>query len=421
MKLNSIGFLIIFIFLLLFSKVNLFAQLIQSSFLNFPNIFFEFYVSAIKEQPYLGMINIILIVGLNILLLFQIIKNYKNISLPFSLNLVHIVKNLKKDIGSITYLDRYKSSSQNTIRFYNKISIDKTRYENNINQIREYLRIDEDSEIEINQISSKIIELKIKKIPTFVELYFHKIINNKIYIGKTFNNEDFYLDFNQLTHTLIVGESGSGKSTLLNLIILSLLKNINIIDKLFLIDFKQGVELYKYSKIEKVKFIDQMEQLVLMLENITNIMNERLDTLKESGELKYQGNHLFVIIDEVGTIGTYYDKKIKDKIFSLLINLLQKSRAANIHFFFFAQKIEISVLPSQITSNIQSKVLMKTDNDYNQNQTIGTKEIISKSTNLEPCDFPRGRGIFKDGISSDKTLFQVPYYNKDLWKNFIFN
>lgn len=255
-KRNLIGFSIIFISLLYFSPIDIFGSLSNADTLGSKNIPFEFYSGAIKEYPFLGSVYLLLIIGINISLLITIAKNYKKIAMPYSLNLLHSVKNLKRDIGSITYLDKYRSSTKNTIRFYNKISIDKARYENNIDQIREYLRIEKDTEIEVIQISSKVIELKIKEIPSKVELYFHKIIDNHIYLGKSFNNQDFYLNLDQLTHTLTVGESGSGKSTLLNLILLSLLKNIDKINQMFLIDFKQGVELYKYSKLDKVEFID---------------------------------------------------------------------------------------------------------------------------------------------------------------------
>jgi S-DNA-T family DNA segregation ATPase FtsK/SpoIIIE len=280
------------------------------------------------------------------------------------------------------------------------------------------LRVPKDSEVILNQTSKKSIDIAISDIPQYLELDTDKILEDKIYIGESFNNQDLYIEFENLTHILTVGESGSGKSTLINLMLLSILKNIEKCQKLFLVDFK-GVELYRYSKLPKVEFIDKVEQLINTLENITDIMNERYENLKQSGELKHKGDYIFVVLEEVGSISTFQDKKIKDKIFSLLTNLLQKARAANIYFLIFAQKIEVSVLPSAITTNIQGKILLKTDNDYNQNQTIGTKEIISKITNMEPGDFNRGRGIYKCGISSNTTVFQSPYFHKDIYKEFV--
>lgn len=364
------------------------------------------------------------IIGLNIMNLIELFLFYDYISLPYSINLSHKIKNLNRDNGSITILDKFdfkpKSLLQGKIPFRNRISLDRLRYERDeaISQIREFLQVPKDSEILFNQTNKKTIELSINNISKEVQLDISKIIKNKIYLGETFNKEDLYLDIDKLFHILTVGESGSGKSTLINSMLLSILKNLNLCEKLFLVDFK-GVELYRYSKIDKVNFIDKVENLISMLEDLTTLMNQRYENLKEIGELKHQGDYIFVVLEEVGSISTFQDTKVKNQIFNLLINLLQKARAANIYFLVFAQKIEISVLPSAITTNIQGKILLKTDTDYNQQMTIGTKEIISQYTNIDPSNFNRGRGLFKDGITSEVKLFQSPIFHKDIYKEFI--
>lgn len=416
---NSIFLVISFLILYFSSDYNLFLKVNLSNINDFENIILDYFDSS--NITNLFDIFFYSLIGLNVINLMELIIFYDYIALPYSLNLTHKIKNLNRDNGNITILDKFSfrpfSLNERKISFRNKISIDKSRYEDNIEQIREFLRIDANSEILLNQISRKTIELSINHIPKKLELDTNKIIENKIYLGESFNEKDLYIDFENLTHILTVGESGSGKSTLINLMLLSVLKNINLCEKLFLVDFK-GVELYRYSKLEKVEFIDKVESLIDTLENLTSIMNERYEKLKETNELKHKGEYIFVVLEEVGSISTFQDTKVKNRIFNLLINLLQKARAANIYFLVFAQKIEVSVLPSSITTNIQSKILLKTDNDYNQQQTIGTKEIISKITNLEPGNFPRGRGVFKCGISSDSNVFQAPYFHKDTFKIF---
>ena len=56
---------------------------------------------------------------------------------------------------------------------------------------------------------------------------------------------------------------------------------------------------------------------------------------------------------------------------------------------------------------------MKTDSDFNINNSIGTKESIKKITRVDPDEFPKGRFIYKDGISSEKILIQSPIINFD--------
>ncbi len=410
-----IGFILISYYL---NGYGLYTEILNANKIQTIKLINEFYATTIENlHPYEDLF-LYGFIGLNLIILYEIIIFYNYSSLPYSLNLSHKIKNLSKDNSQISILDKFKTVyADGTITFKNRISLDKSRYEDNIEQIREFLHIPKDSEVLLFQVSKKIINIHIKHIPNYFILDTNKIIDNKIYLGQGFD-DDLYLDFESLTHCLTVGESGSGKSTLLNLIILSLLKNINLSEQLYLIDFK-GVELYRYKQIEKVNFIDKIEQLTQLLEDLTTLMNERYENLKLTNELRYNGKYIFVVIDEIGTIGTYPDKKVRDNIFNLLTNLLQKARAANIYFFVFSQKIEVSVLPTSITSNIQSKILMKTDNDYNQQQTIGKKEVIESITNIDAGNFNRGRGIFKDGISSDKSLFQCCYFDKDTYKKFI--
>lgn len=416
-------FLTLFLSLLYFSSDY---QLIeQINLQNFNDL--EKYINEyLNSSNITNLFNIFIfsIIGLNIMNLIELILFYDYISLPYSINLSHKIKNLNRDNGNITILDKFdfkpKSLLKGKIPFRNRISLDRLRYESDeaISQIREFLQVPKDSEILFNQTNKKTIELSINHITKEVQLDVNKIIKDKIYLGETFNKQDLYLDIDKLTHILTVGESGSGKSTLINSMLLSILKNLNLCEKLFLVDFK-GVELYRYSKIPKVNFIDKVDELVSMLEDLTTLMNQRYENLKEIGELKHQGDYIFVVLEEVGSISTFQDTKVKNQIFNLLINLLQKARAANIYFLVFAQKIEISVLPSAITTNIQGKILLKTDTDYNQQQTIGTKEVISQYTNIDPSNFNRGRGLFKDGITSQVKLFQAPMFDKDIYKEFI--
>lgn len=119
----------------------------------------------------------------------------------------------------------------------------------------------------------------------------------------------------------------------------------------------------------------------------------------------------FVKLILLGTVGTSGDKKLKEEIFNVMIELFQKGRAAKIYLFLFAQKID--------STNIPSKMLMKTDSDFNINNTIGTTEDIEKITRFHPSNFNKGKAIFKNGTTSDKTLLQVPYISLEQQKALI--
>jgi S-DNA-T family DNA segregation ATPase FtsK/SpoIIIE len=91
-----------------------------------------------------------------------------------------------------------------------------------------------------------------------------------------------------------------------------------------------------------------------------------------------------------------------------MIEIAQKGRAAKILLFIFAQKIDSTNIPSNVLANLQTRVLMKTDSDFNINNTIGKKEDLENITVLNPDSFPRGRAIIKNGFTSEKVLVQFP-------------
>lgn len=273
---------------------------------------------------------------------------------------------------------------------------------------------DKSVEVDIKPYKSKFVTLKFytlhKNIETESPLFHLK--KEHIFYG-FYKDGKYYLPIKDQTHMITVGESGSGKSNFMNLLIFSLLYNEKLLDFIIMIDLK-APELSRYEGLSYVKFIDKMDEVDTMFSELKEIMNTRFQYMKEKNLLVYDGKPIFVIVDEVGTIGTYHDKKIKDSIFANMIELFQKGRAAKIILLLFAQKIDSTNIPTNVLANIQSKVLMKTDSDFNVNNTMGTQEDIQLITKVKVADFNKGRAIIKDGLTSDKNLIQVPYIRENM-------
>ena len=242
-----------------------------------------------------------------------------------------------------------------------------------------------------------------------------KNVKDEWYYGVS-KDGDYYKKLEEQTSMITVAESGAGKSNLLNLLLYSIFWNYNNgidskIDYTVLIDLK-GNELSLYN-YKNTKFIDNIEGVETIFKELKEIMYNRYKIMKETGDKKFKGLPIIVVIDEVGTIGTYFDKRIKDNIFNDMIELFQKGRACKIIFMIFAQKCDSTNIPSNVLTNIQSRVLMKTDSDFNTNSMIGTKETIEEITLQEVANFNRGRAIIKDGESSKKDLIQVPFISEN--------
>lgn len=367
---------------------------------------------AIEQLNSNLMIIFILLAVSTLFLIMYYFKYWKYILMPYSLKLISQPKGENKEVS--VFLDKFiKYDKKKNILYYkNKNAIDTKLYQEKQREILHYLGLHNKSvELDIKPYKNKWVKIHIYTLPYSFDFDIGKLKKGFIYYGIS-KDGDYYKKLDEQTSMITVAESGAGKSNLLNLLLYSIFWNYNngkdsLIDYTVLIDLK-GNELSLYN-YKNTKFIDNIEGVETIFKELKEIMYNRYKLMKEKGDKKFKGLPIFVVIDEVGTIGTYFDKKIKDNIFNDMIELFQKGRACKIIFLIFAQKCESSNIPTNVLTNIQSRVLMKTDSDFNTNSMIGTKETIEEITLQEVANFNRGRAIIKDGESSKKSLIQVPY------------
>ncbi len=237
----------------------------------------------------------------------------------------------------------------------------------------------------------------------------------KLFIGYQKGNIPKYLDIKDMTHTIGVGETGSGKSVLENCLLTNFYYSEEMFEKFFLIDFKM-VELSIYEKVKKVELITTSKDLLEFIKKIHNEMIERLQEMKQLGLRTSKKPFIFVLTDEFGEIvNNTLEKKEKQEIETLLVDLLQKSRRANFRFFFFGQKRDTKNIYSNVLRNIPTKICLGTENQDNITKIGGTKESLEK-IQLSPeyiKKFQNGRGIYRDGKKKDRFLFQRPFFDLD--------
>ena len=348
--------------------------------------------------------------AINIYLLIWLIRYFRYLNLPYALTIFKDVKQIEgmqKKYKSSHDSFRKKVKTKNGYKLYYKnwVSISLDEYNDKKKEIIQYLGFD--GEIDVKPWGKRGVELTFYKLPIIMEASL--LDYKKGFINYGFSrNGNYYVPFENLIHTICVGESGSGKSNNMHHLLQSIMLNDEMVEKVELIDLK-GTELYRYRDIGYMNFIDDINQVKEKLLYLKEVMNSRFKEMKEKNLQLYNGKFHFVFIDEIGTIGTYPNKKLKDELFDLMIELFQKGRAARIIFFIFAQKIDSTNIPSNVLANIPTKVLMKTDSDFNINNTIGTKESLEKITLTDPDSFNKGRAILKDGYTSEKILLQIPY------------
>lgn len=341
------------------------------------------------------------------------IRYYRLHILPYSLKLYNRVNDEKKETK--IYLDRFKryDKKTNTYYFKNRLAIDKEAYIKAKQQIIHLLGFEDkkEIEIEIKAHNKKEIAIRVYKLPKKFDWHIHLLKDKHIYLGHS-KDGAMFLPLENLTSSITCGESGAGKSNFLNMLILSLLHNFKYIDKLDFIDLK-GVELSRY-KLNNTSFTDNLEGVNNLLQQLKNEMNSRFKQMKEKGDLVYQGKYRICLIDEIGTISTHHDKKLKEQIFNNLIELGQKGRASRVLIMVFSQKIDSTNIPTNVLTNLQSSFLLRTSSQFNINNSIGLQEEIEEITRTRVQDFPKGRVIYKDGLTSKKVLLQTPYLSQEL-------
>ncbi len=379
------------------------------------NLIVESLTTAFSNN-YISIIFLIGLMLINFYAFSRAIIFRKEINMPYSLNLFQTLKSYwwQKDSTKISH-DKFQKLTHDSIFYKNSISINIEKYDEQKEEILQFLKLPKEYEIDVIKYGRKGVQLQLFNLPLSVAFDINFLEKDKIFFGISKHGKHL-IDLYNLTHMGIVGISGSGKSNLLNTILLSVFFNIEKFEGIYLIDLK-GVELARYEKINKVKFVDNLIETLEILKKLKEIMNTRYRNMREKELLKYQEEYILVVIDEVGTLSV--DKKLKEEINTLLIELFQKGRACNIFFHIYGQKFDSTQLSSNILSNLQGTITLKTDSDYNVNVTLGKKELVEKITKIDIDSFNHGRCIFKNGTNSEKTLIQVPYINYDDFKKVI--
>ena len=356
--------------------------------------------------------------GIFILRFIYFMKYHRFIILPYSLSLHNKVIDEQKETK--VFLDKFKryDKKTNTYFFKNRLAIDKQLYLNSKDKIIHLLGYEDKNEVEfeIKAVGKKEIAIRLFKLPNKFDWYVQLLKDKHVYLGHSKNGPCF-LPLENLTSSICCGESGAGKSNFLNMLIFSLLHNSSYIEHLHFIDLK-GVKLSRY-KLNNTTFTDNIEETNKLLEELKNEMNKRFQEMKEKGDLIYDGKYRICLIDEIGTIATHHDKKLKEQIFNNLIELGQKGRASKVLLLIFSQKIDSINLPTNLLTNLQASYLLKSSSQHNIQNSIGLQEEIEEITRTRVQDFPKGRIIFKDGLSSEKILLQTPFLSQDIQSSMI--
>lgn len=166
------------------------------------------------------------------------------------------------------------------------------------------------------------------------------------------------LDISKAPHILVAGETGSGKSVMLHNIICSLLlKNNPSTARLLLIDPKM-VE-FKFFYKDCPMLWDEVqtdpEKALSALNRAADEMMKRYEILSEQGKRFWEGQKLYIVIDEIADL-IYTAGKKAEKVIAKIARL---GRGAGVHLIVATQHPKADILTRQITANIDVRIALR--------------------------------------------------------------
>lgn len=200
-------------------------------------------------------------------------------------------------------------------------------------------------------------------------------------------------------HLLIAGATGSGKSVVINALMYTALFQAPPDMGFILIDPKR-VELVDYKKLpHTLVYASEPESIARALQRAMELTESRYKQMQRSGTKKYQGGHVYVIIDELADLMTTNKKRVQP----LLQRLCQIGRAANIHVIAATQCPLASVIPTPIKVNFDARVALRTRSAQDSRNIMGFKgcELLPR--------YGQGYYMTPEGV----TLYNIPMQTED--------
>lgn len=208
-----------------------------------------------------------------------------------------------------------------------------------------------------------------------------------------------YADMLEQTHLLIAGATGSGKSVVINGIINAALLHSPAQIQFVLIDPKR-VELCEYRRLpHTIRYSSEPADMIAALRDAMAIVEQRYKAMQRAGARKFDGSHVYVIIDELADLMT----TCKRDVMPLIQRLCQIGRAARVHVIAATQCPIAAVIPTPIKVNFDSRVALRTRSAQDSRNIIGAAGCET---------LPRyGQGYYM--TAEGMTLYKLPMMDAD--------
>ena len=226
--------------------------------------------------------------------------------------------------------------------------------------------------------------------------------------GRTYTAPSLYLDVLRQAHTLVGGQTGSGKSVFLNGLITTALKQGG--NQLIFVDPKQ-MELWKYHDLPNcVAYAETPEQTVRALARAIDVMEQRNRECKNRGLKLYDGEPLYIFIDELADLLISAEGRM---IKQQLQKLTALGRAARCVVIACTQQPSRKMLPCELSLNFPSRVALHCQTAIESRQIINVKgaealPMYGECLYLRPShDLEKWRVPLTDEAETDQVIADI--------------
>lgn len=305
------------------------------------------------------------------------------------------------------------------------------KFEFNLRNLADFKKIKKAIEIiricthkDISQVESKTnhfaVEIrKDKSVLSFLEYNAKYNIDNKYsaFLGIDTDNQPIVFDLKKSIHTLIGGSTGMGKTSLVNNIIYALTSK-NTADELnlYIIDIKKTLSIWEGLPHIKNEQIEDVYDALDTLEEISDIMEERIDIIREKKLSKATDDmfpHIVVVIDELADlILNSHKKDVEEEI----KHIAQLGRAVNIFLIIATQNPIKEVCTSNIKANCPTRIALKTIS-YTNSRVILDNDKTTKydASKLEGV----GYAIMRRASDSTESKFKACFLTDNEIKEYL--
>lgn len=233
--------------------------------------------------------------------------------------------------------------------------------------------------------------------------------NGFIFLGTNIRDgKPYWKKIQDFQHHLIVGISGYGKSVFLNQVLQGVRHNPDYFEAVYLVDLKGGVELVEYEDYGnqfKVKF--RYEELHELVQELVDLMNQRLDWMRENRVKKWSGKRILFMVDEFAQIAlqspeTKEDKAAHYKLLSNLNKLSMLGRGAGVLLWIQLQKATTDMMDSSFRNNLQAQVCFRVASRLAAASLFGE----AKDLEIDPTRLRRGQCIYYDDATGETVYLQ---------------